>query len=99
MNAQTVLAGENFPRQYHPFRGFACQGFALPGRQIRRNAFLLSDGKLTFAKMLLAPYTPALRIALKGAAAPFKSPRNARLLVYLLYYCSCVSRDRMGVPC
>ena len=72
----TVLAGENFPRQYHPFRGSACHPCGVPGRQIRRNAFLLSDGKLTFAKILLGPAKPVLRISLKGAAAPFKTPKR-----------------------
>ncbi len=30
----SLLAGEYFPRQYHPLNGFACQAFSLPGAQI-----------------------------------------------------------------
>ena len=72
--------GKISPANTTPFADLPVTPAGFPGGKSVRNAFLLSDGKLTFAKMLLAPYTPALRIALKGAAAPFKSPRNERLL-------------------
>nr|MBQ6241312.1 hypothetical protein [Lachnospiraceae bacterium] len=39
-----------------------------------RKAFLLSQGKLCFAKMLLAPHMSLLRITLGGAAAPPNLP-------------------------
>ena len=39
----------------------------LPGGKSERNEFLLPDGKLTSAKILLEPAKPVLRISLKGA--------------------------------
>ena len=36
--------------------------------------FSLSDGRLTFAKILLGPAKPVLRITLKGSADPFITP-------------------------
>ncbi|MBQ4435155.1 MAG: hypothetical protein II879_03590, partial [Clostridia bacterium] len=44
-------------------------GLRRPGGKGARKAFLLSQGKLCFAKMLLAPRMSLLRIILGGAAA------------------------------
>ncbi|MBQ6233876.1 MAG: hypothetical protein IJJ80_10275, partial [Clostridia bacterium] len=46
----------------------------LPGGKGARKAFLLSQGKLCFAKMLLAPHMSLLRITLGGAVAPPNLP-------------------------
>ena len=42
----------------------------LPGGKSARYAFLLTDGKLTSAKMLLAPAKPVLRIIIRGKTPP-----------------------------
>ena len=42
----------------------------LPGGKSARNAFLLPQGKLCFAKMLLAAYMPPLRIIIRGKVPP-----------------------------
>ena len=57
-----------FPR--FPLNGFASRVYDAPGRQIRKEAFLLPDGKLTSAKMLLAPAKPVLRITIRGMFPP-----------------------------
>ncbi|MBQ6232138.1 MAG: hypothetical protein IJJ80_01365 [Clostridia bacterium] len=46
----------------------------LPGGKGARKAFLLSQGKLCSAKMLLAPHMSLLRIIFGGAAAPPNLP-------------------------
>ena len=46
----------------------------LPGGKGARKAFLLSQGMLCFAKMLLAAHRSLLRITLGGAAAPPNHP-------------------------
>ncbi|MBO4924939.1 MAG: hypothetical protein J5472_00525, partial [Clostridia bacterium] len=46
----------------------------LPGGKGARKAFLLSQGMLCFAKMLLAAHRSLLRITLGGAAAPPNPP-------------------------
>ena len=64
------LGGGILPPPTLPPDGFASRPFRAPGRQIRKEAFLLTDGKLTSAKMLLATYMPSLRIALRGKFPP-----------------------------
>nr|MBQ6241232.1 hypothetical protein [Lachnospiraceae bacterium] len=50
-----------------------------------RKAFLLSQGKLCFAKMLLAPHMSLLRITLGGAAAPPNLPEFSDYLTFLIH--------------
>jgi hypothetical protein len=42
----------------------------LPGGKSARYAFLLPQGKLCSAKMLLAAYMPPLRISIRGKSPP-----------------------------
>ena len=63
-------------------------GLRRPGGKGARKAFLLSQGKLCFAKMLLAPHMSLLRIILGGAAAPpnlpsFRLPDTLCCTIYL----------------
>ena len=46
------------------------RALATPGGKSAKNEFLLPDGKLTSAKILLGPAKPVLRISLKGAQPP-----------------------------
>ncbi|MBQ4434592.1 MAG: hypothetical protein II879_00735, partial [Clostridia bacterium] len=57
----------------------------LPGGKGARKAFLLSQGKLCFAKMLLAPHMSLLRIILGGAAAPPNLPEFSDYLTFLMH--------------
>ena len=65
-----LLAGEFFPRQCHPLADLPVASSMLPGGKSVRNEFLLPDGKLTSAKILLGPAKPVLRISMKGALPP-----------------------------
>ena len=45
-----------------------------PGAKTARNRFLLSQGKLCFAKIVLGAAKPPLRIIIEGVATPPNHP-------------------------
>ena len=69
-NLNSYWDGDSVPFPRFPLR--ICLSGLRPstGGKSARKAFLLTDGKLTSAKMLLAPAKPVLRITIRGKDPP-----------------------------